>query len=802
MKRTFTLLAPALLALLLPARASAQPAPAPPPSGAPAASSPAASPPAPDSPPPRGREADRHGSNSGAPTAAQGDHRGARRPGAPPPAGGPPAPPDGAAPGGEPGSAAAAGGPPPAEKAAPIDVQVIGASDDALQKLPGSGAIVGAKDVARAQPVQMGELVRRVSGVRVLEEEGSGLRLNIGVRGLDPTRSRRVLLLEDGVPVAINPYGEPDAYYSTPVERIRAIEVVKGSGSILFGPQSVGGVVNFLTISAPNEARVTLDAQLGERLYRRGLVRYGDTVGDVRFVAQAMYKGSDGVRGMGFDAVDALAKVSFPTSARGEATLKVSVYNEASSSTYVGLTQPMFLADPRQPTLAPADRFDVRRYDVSLVHEHQFSGSTKLRTMVFGYVTDRVWRRQLFDREPRSDMEYPRIAGDPNQPGGAIFFRDSSLLNDRKYDVAGVEPVLTHRFETAGIRHTLTAGARYLTEGARRRQYFTQAATSSSGDLYHDEQNRTHAFAAYAQDRIAFRDWLLVTPGVRLEHAQISRHLGRVDRPEDVDVSGDSSVTSVLPGLGVVIGTPALNGYAGFFQGFAPPRVAAAISPSGTDRQLGAERSNNYEVGVRAAPWKWARVEATLFLMNFENQLVSGSLAGGDETELVNGGATRHMGAEASASFKLGKLAKWGFDLDLTGQYTFARGVFASGLFDGNILPYSPQHSAAAILDFEHPVGAGAQLSWSFIGDQFTDDANSIEPDVTGRTGLVPAYSALDMVLRYTHAGTGLTGTLTVKNLLDQVVVVTRRPDGIFTGGFRQITAGLRWEMPSPGKRR
>lgn len=757
--------APALALLLQAAPALAQPAPAPPapaPSAAPPAPSDSAAPPDSVSPP---------AGNNAAPPA--------------PPAG------DNAAP----------GTPPPPDKAAPIDVQVIGQSDDALQKLPGSGAIVGAKDVARTQPQQMQELVRRVPGVRVLEEEGSGLRLNVGVRGLDPTRSRRVLLLEDGVPVAINPYSEPDAYYSTPVERVRAIEVVKGSGSILFGPQSVGGVVNFLTISAPNEAKITLESHLGERLYRKGLVRYGDTVGDVRFVAQAMYKGSDGVRDMGFDAVDAFGKVSFPTSQRGEATVKVSVYNESSKATYVGLTQPMFLADPRQPTLAPDDRFDVRRYDASLVHEQQFSASTKLRTMVFGYITDRVWRRQRFDREQNMDVPYARITGDPSQLGGAIFFRDASLINDRKYDVFGIEPVLETRFETAGIRHTLTAGARYLTEGARRRQYFTQAATSSSGELMHDELNRAHAFAAYAQDRIAFRDWLLVTPGVRFEHAEMARHVGRNNEPVDVDISGASSTTSVLPGLGLVVGTPKLNGYAGFFQGFAPPRIAAAISPTGVDRQLGAERSNNYEVGVRAAPWRWARVEATLFLMNFDNQLVSGSLAGGDETELVNGGATRHIGVEASAALKLAKLAKWHFDLDFMGQYTYARGTFASGLFNGNLLPYAPQHSASAVLAFDHPIGAGAQVAWTFVGDQFTDDANSVEPDVTGRTGLIPAYSALDLVLRYTHAKTGLTGQVTVKNLLDQVVVVSRRPDGIFTGGFRQITAGLRWEMPVSKKK-
>ena len=33
-------------------------------------------------------------------------------------------------------------------------------------------------------------------------------------------------MLEDGIPISLNPYGEPDSYYSPPIERIQRIEVV------------------------------------------------------------------------------------------------------------------------------------------------------------------------------------------------------------------------------------------------------------------------------------------------------------------------------------------------------------------------------------------------------------------------------------------------------------------------------------------------------------------------------------------------------------------------------------------------
>src|SRR5438046_212516 len=101
---------------------------------------------------------------------------------------------------------AAADDPPPA--AEPLEVRVIGDKADALQKIPGSGTLVTKKDIERADPYDMAEMLGRVPGLNVRQDEGAGLRLDIGVRGLDPGRARHVLILEDGVPVAINPYAE------------------------------------------------------------------------------------------------------------------------------------------------------------------------------------------------------------------------------------------------------------------------------------------------------------------------------------------------------------------------------------------------------------------------------------------------------------------------------------------------------------------------------------------------------------------------------------------------------------------
>jgi len=684
-----------------------------------------------------------------------------------------------------------------AERGEPLEVRIVGSKADALQRVPGSSQMVTAKEVARTRPASTGELARRVPGLTVRTEDATGLRLNIGIRGFDSTRSARTLILEDGVPIALNPYGEPDLYFSTPVERIRAIEVVKGSGSILFGPQSVAGAVNFLTIAPPTRESWWVDGQYGTQAFRRIMVGYGNAVGDSRYVVQATHKAGDGFRGMDFAATDAIAKVIFPTSSRGEAMLKLAAYDETSNTTYVGLTLPMYRQNARQDTVAPYDRFDVRRYDAMLTHDLLMGDRTKWRAIVFGHTTSRIAQRQDFDRAPVDGVTYERVVGDTSVANGALYFRNQNTIRDRTYEVVGLENILEHGFATGPVDHKMIAGVRVMAEGALRRQTTGNLKDSVSGAVTTDERASTLALAAYLQDRIAFRDDLLVTPGVRVEHAAYSRRFVR-DRvngtPTDVDVEGTSSTTAVLPGIGMVMGTPRLNVFGGVHAGFAPPRIASSITSTGRDVRLEPERSLNHEIGARAAFGRLFRVETAGFMVNFMNQIIQATPAFGVSTELVNGGRTRHMGVESSGTVMLGRPLRMPGELDVSVRHTWVRAEFVGGANDGNRVPYAPSHLLTALLDIDLRMGLGGQFAWHHVTSQYTDDKNTEEPDASGRVGLMPAYDVVDLGVRYRYKPARATFSLLVKNALDDIYVSSRRPDGIFTAGFRQVMAGLRFD--------
>ena len=346
------------------------------------------------------------------------------------------------------------------------------------------------------------------------------------------------------------------------------------------------------------------------------------------------------------------------------------------------------------------------------------------------------------------------------------------------------------------MQHTVDLGTRVLGERAHYEQRAGTELTSDSGALVLDETRSTLATAAYIQDRMAFRDeTILVTPGIRFEYARYHRRIDRqptAEGAEDVTTKGDNEIVALVPGIGMTVGKPSMHGFAGLHLGFAPPRAVSSIRADGATVDLDEEKSLSYEAGVRLKHRRRWRLHLAGFLSHYFNQIVPASL--GDRTTLTNGGATRQLGMESEAKVSLGHLIGRGALLDLGARYTLMRAQFVGGQSDGRQLPYAPNHLLNLVLDLGHAVGVGAQLAVSHVGPQYTDDHETVAEDITGRIGRIDAYQRLDANVRYRHAGSGLTATLAIKDLLDRPFIISRRPEGIFASGFRQILFGLRYD--------
>ncbi|MDX2185271.1 MAG: TonB-dependent receptor [Gemmatimonadaceae bacterium] len=702
-------------------------------------------------------------------------------------------------------------------------VEILG-RPDVRSRMPGSISILGEQRLLRDRVLSIGEALRKVSGVHVRDEEGVGLRPNIGIRGLNPTRSSKVLLLEDGLPLTIAPYGDNAAYYHPPIERFAGIEVIKGSGQILYGPQTVGGVINYLTPAIPASTTAALRVSGGSQAYGDIRGQIGTSRNGAGFLLDAGRRLSEGARRNTFSTVsDATIKAELPIADDQRVELRTNVYREASQVTYSGLTEAEWAADARQNPFAN-DRFDVSRFGASVAHAWRASPMHSLRTTAYGYHIDRPWWRQSSNSAQR-----PNDASDPTC-GGMANLRTTCGVEGRlrAYTVLGLESRWSGALMLGAAPLLLDAGVRAHVERQDRRQINGSTPESRSigavgnvnSGIVEDNRRTTDAYSAYAQGRVTLGP-VLVTPGVRVERIFIGRqnHLPLAAAPGGI--SGSTSLTEVIPGLGATwsLGTNTTM-FAGAHRGFSPPRPEDIISNStGGVIELLPERSWNYELGLRRDATNGVGVELTAFHMDFENQVVAASIAGGTGAALTNAGRTRHSGLELEAHLAPPTSARWATfsDVALTwvpvAQFTGARFAYvgtagsdvvgkvyaeqnAAGTrsrqsVTGNRLPYAPELTATLGAGIRHRRGADLRVELVHLGRQFADPLNTTVLVADGQQGVIDAVTLIHAVANLplpAHAGTLY---VSVKNLRNTLYVVDRSR-GLLPGMPRQVQVGVR----------
>jgi len=677
---------------------------------------------------------------------------------------------------------------------------------------PGSTAVVTQTELENARVFNVNEALRKVPGLVVRDEEGIGLRPNIGVRGLQPTRSTKILLLEDGIPLTYSPYGDNASYYHPPIDRFASIEVIKGSGQILYGPHTVGAVINYVTPDVPETLGGHFKAAVGNRGYYDLTGSIGGPLGsDAGINLIVNRKESDGARDNLHSAVtDANLKFQAQLGEAHSLTVRASLYDENSKQTYSGLTLAEYQFDPRYNPFVN-DRFNTRRYGISATHGWQVTDDLKLSTSAFYSYFDRNWWRQSSNSSQRpSDASDPACGapvilpnGVPSMPNLSTGCGTEGRL--RTYNVYGLEP----RLVWSPAWGQVDAGLRIQHETQDRRQFNADtpggrtAGPGPNSGIKELSDRRITALSGYVQVRVDLGD-VSVTPGVRVENIRYKREDGLTG------LAGKTTITEVIPGIGASwkVGEDAIL-FAGVHRGFSPPGVADIITATGGTLDLDAERSWNFEIGARFRPARGLFVEATAFRLDFDNQVIPGSIAAGNPAGAVNAGKSLHQGLELLATGNSrdagwtdgwaieGRVAwTWLADAKFTADRCEAlAGAVAVAPCDagevnvrGRRLPYAPEHTLSATLG----LSAGtvhAEVEYVHVSSQFGDNLNTVAISANGQRGRIPAYGIWNAAVNF-EVSDRFTLFTTVKNVANKVYIVDLLR-GILPGSPRLIQAGV-----------
>jgi Fe(3+) dicitrate transport protein len=387
--------------------------------------------------------------------------------------------------------------------------------------------------------------------------------------------------------------------------------------------------------------------------------------------------------------------------------------------------------------------------------------------------------------------------GDTTLDGGAIYLRASYGARDREFAKIGLESRLIGDHTLFGRRADTHVGARIhrekMIDERNNRATLHSPAVTAARDV-----RTVDALALFGQERVDVTSRLTLSAGLRVEAYQMERAqevLGGVS----VDDSGTSDNLEWIPGAGFTYELGECHTlFGGVHRGFAPPRTAQAITSDGEDLDLDAERSWNWELGVRGKAFGWLDYEATGFWYEFQNQVVPDNESGGSSTEDTNAGETRHFGFETLVSADMGR-ALWnhcdpcrtGLFFDVGYTFVDTENVTPGGLYEGNELPYAPRHVAFGTLRAVFRSRLSVAATGHFVSDQFSDQANTHDASNDGRQGIVPEHFTLDLKVDWRVPGSPLSLTGAVRNVFDETYIASRAPEGVFPGLPRHFFLGV-----------
>jgi Fe(3+) dicitrate transport protein len=702
--------------------------------------------------------------------------------------------------------------PPPPGPAAPAPVTEVTVGGTRLSRLPGSAQVITKKQLERLEYDDAQAILQRVPGVYVRQEDGIGLRPNLGLRGGNPDRSKKLTLMEDGVLFGPAPYTAPAAYYFPLMTRMTSVRVVKGPSAIAYGPQTVGGAVDLISRPIPDRTSGGVDLAFGQYGYSKLHAFAGTSDERAGFLLEGVRLGGGGFKELpnggdtGSTRHDVMGKVSYVLDPRAtdrhEFGVKLSYADEISNETYLGLSDADFRRDPYQRYAASAlDRMQNHR--LSMVASHRFetpSSSLRLHTTAYRHEYTRVWRKlnRMGGAALAGVLRDPEAnAIDVGVLQGRIDSSNSAERlwigpNDRAFVSQGVQQVLSFEKRVGPIAQRIELGFRVHHDRIERR-HSESAFLMLGGNLVPENvpeavvsanDEETHALALHVIDTVSVGR-LTLTPGARVEliRSTSDDHLAGTHQA--------ALVRALMPGAGAHYGvTEEVGILAGVYRGFSPPPPADAD-------HLTPEYSVNYEAGGRYQDGP-LRAELIGFFNDYSNLTDTCSLASGCEEETVgrqfSAGAVRVYGLEALAAHDVP--LPLGLTLPLLASYTLTHGRFErtfssadpiyGDVLAGDELPYLPRHQLAVTASVEHARATGT-VAFTYVS-AMREEAGSapIERSLaTDEQFLMDASASARLF-------SGISVYANLRNVLGGAFIVSRRPYGARPNAPRWLQLGAK----------
>lgn len=608
----------------------------------------------------------------------------------------------------------------------------------------------------------MRQVMAKVPGIHIWESDPSGIQIGIAARGLSPNRSWEFNVRQNGYDISSDPFGYPEAYYTPQLNSVQRLEVVRGAGSLQYGPQ-FGGLVNFI-LKDGSEIKKPFQYESQQTVGSFGLFNSYNAIGGqnekAHYYAFWDHRKGNGFReNSGFNVNTAFANYSWKINKKLKLGFEFTHFDYLSQQPG-GLTDMQFNRDAYK-SVRNRNWFEVNWNMAALNLDYAINETSRLNVKAFGMTGD---------RNSVGFMQAPNIADTIN---AATMQYNNRRVDIDQYRNVGAEARYITEYSIGTTKQTLSAGIRYF-RGRTNRFQNGKGDTGSDYNLnilapYPTDLNfLTVNTAFFAENIFRLGKNFILIPGFRVEHIGNTAN-GRVNLTGNTEVKvGNENRRRqfILPGVGAEYHIGMTEIYANYSQSYRPALFSDLTANPTTDiidQNLEDAKGYNIDLGYRGRIKDYLFFDVSGYILQYNNRIgliAQQRLDGGFYNFRTNVGDSKSMGVEALVEFsptkvwfknsKYGHLTIYTSIAYIQARYEDFRIVSRQGnnLVETNLknkrVENAPENIIRTGLTYTKK-GLTITTQYSYVSEAFSDANNTVTPTTNGVNGLIPSYNLVDL---------------------------------------------------------
>lgn len=544
---------------------------------------------------------------------------------------------------------------------------VITRATDLQAPAPSSVAVITREQIENSAASSLIDVLRSQAGVQIRDTIGDGNRAAISLRGFGENAINNTLVLVDGRRLNQPALTGPDLN-SVPLANIERIEIIRGAGSVLYGDQAVGGVVNIVT-RTPDSNEAYIESSVGSHdleAYRGHVAQ--QLGGGFSVYASGETRNSDNYRdhnNASYD--DAFARLRYDHS-RGWALYE-----------YQSIDDELLYPD----SLTRAQRREDRKQSFS---SNWNDRKTQVHRFALQQSLNDIWT---------SNLDYSHS----DEDGTGNFYGRF----DQGTRIETFSPRLSARWDSSLGHSEWLLGHDHITSDYEYRSDFSSTLS---------RQTQRDWYSQFSQG-LGYD--LTLTLGYRASEAEdrthsSSRHTDR-EGSTSIGLSWQATERARL----FVKREDVLRWANVDENAFTLPGVTFLKPQTGVSWESGIEWADGIQ-----------RYQASLYRLDLEDELmydaeITNPAGFGGKGANINLDKTRRQGLLLEAQRQLNER------LSVNGQYSFTDAEYRDGSFDGNEVPWVARHTASAALNLQLLQGLSSYLEVVYTGPRYpvSDEANA-----------------------------------------------------------------------------